>query len=112
MSDRLQAYQDAIAQQVHAICWDRNLNPQSAVNPEAACRIERFLPQLIGAARTAGAENYPAFEGNVLDAVCRVCGGLDAQGTCRTRAAGECCLYRYLPLVYDALQRVQAEPPS
>src|SRR3989338_11383396 len=98
MADPLLPYRDAIAKQVHAICWDRNLNPDSPINTEAACRIERFLPELVEAAKMAGADNYPAFGGGGVDRVCRLCGGLNPQGECPTREAAACCLYRYLPL--------------
>jgi len=34
-------------------------------------------------------------------------GNMDDAGLCPIRAQGGCCLYRYLPLVYDAMQLAQ-----
>ena len=109
MEEPLQPFRGAIAKQVHAICWDRNLNPNSPIDTEAACRIERFLSQLVEAAKAAGPNNYSRFEGAVIEAVCPSCGGRDAQGVCRTQDAAECCLYRYLPLAYEAICAVEAD---
>lgn len=51
MADALQPYRDAIAKRVHTVCWDRNLNPDSSIDTEVACRIERFLPQPVELAK-------------------------------------------------------------
>ncbi|MBI4004429.1 MAG: hypothetical protein HY353_05345 [Candidatus Omnitrophica bacterium] len=110
MDDPLQRYREAIAKQVHAICWDRNLNPESTVDTEAACRIERFLPHLVEAAKMVGPNKFAEFEAVVVEAVCPSCGGRDAHGVCQTREAAECCLYRYLPLAYEAICGVESGP--
>ena len=39
MADALQPYREALAKRVHTVCWDRNLNPDSPIDTEAACRI-------------------------------------------------------------------------
>ena len=106
MADALQPYREALAKRVHTVCWDRNLNPDSPIDTEAACRIERFLSHLVKAAKTVGPNNFAGFEAAVVDAVCPSCGGRDAQGVCRTQDAAECCLYRYLPLAYEAILSV------
>ena len=111
MADPLQDYRDAVAQQVHAICFDRNLDPQSTVNTEAACRIERFLPELVRLARMVGPNDMAAFEAAFERTICAQCGHLDAVGTCPVREQAECCLYRYLPLLYDAICSVQFGAP-
>lgn len=108
--DPLEAYRDAVAKYVHAVCFDRNLDPDSKVDTEATCRIERFLPQMVQLAKAAGPNNMPGFEAAVEQTICRQCGNLDALGVCRVREQAECCLYRYLPLVYEAIHSVKADP--
>ena len=108
MEDALQGYRDAIGKRVHAICWDRNLNPDSTVETEAACRIERFLPQLVQLAKAVGPNDLGAFEAVFEETICSQCGHRDALGTCSIQEDAECCLYRYLPLVYEAIHSVQA----
>ncbi len=46
-------------------------------------------------------------EDAVTERICPQCGNLDATGCCPIRARAECCLYRYLPLVLDAIESVQ-----
>ena len=111
MGDPLQVYRDAITKHVHSICLDRNLNPNTAVNTEAACRIERFLPQLVDMAKTIGPGDLGAFQGAFEEAICPQCGNLEALGTCRVREQAACCLYRYLPLIYEAIHSTQPPQP-
>lgn len=108
MGDAVQPYRDAIAKRVHAVCLDRNLDPTSTVNTEVGCRIERFLPQLVELARAVGPNDLSAFEAVFEETICSQCGNLDAFGTCPVREQAECCLYRYLPLVYEAIHSVAA----
>ena len=109
MGDPLQVYRDAIAKRVHTICLDRNLDPYSTVNTEADCRIERFLPQLVELVQSVGPNDMAAFEAAFEQTICSQCGNVDALGTCPVRERAECCLYRYLPLIYEAILSVEAE---
>ena len=111
METYLQPYQEAITSHVHAVCIDRNLDPHSRVKTEAACRIERFLPELVGLARAVGPEDLARFEGAFEHTICLQCGNQNALGVCREREAAACCLYRYLPLIYDAIHRVEPVSP-
>ena len=106
MGDPLQPYRDAVVARIHAVCLDRNLDPQSQVNTELGCRIERFLPRLIDIAKHVSPKDPVTFEETCLRTVCVECGNQDARGRCPIRSQAECCLYRYLPLVYDAIHSV------
>ena len=110
MAEALQAYRDAIAKRVHTVCIDRNLDPNSLIDTEARCLIDRLLPQLVALATAVGPGDMPAFQAAVEEAICQQCGNLDALGTCRVREQAECCLYRYLPLVYEAIHSVTPDP--
>lgn len=110
MGDPLSACREAIARRVHAVCLDRNLDPEATVDPEANCRIERFLAVLVEIARTVEPNDVAAYEAAVEQRVCVRCGGLDARGVCQARQEAACCLSRYLPLVYDAVHRVRDTP--
>lgn len=107
MDEGLQPYRDAIANGVHTICLDRNLDPASSVNTEAGCRIEQFLPQLVEVARAVEPQDLDAFSAAFERDICGQCGHLDAVGTCAVREQAACCLYRYLPLIYDAIRSVE-----
>ena len=107
MGEALQAYRDAIAKHVHTVCFDRNLDPTSTVNTEAGCRIERFLPQLVEFAKAVGPKDLARFEAVFEEQICPQCGNRDALGTCPIQEQAECCLYRYLPLIYEAIHGVQ-----
>jgi len=111
MAESLRTYREAVAKRVHTVCLDRNLDPNSTVETEAGCRIERFLPQLVELAHRVGAKEFAAFEAAFEQTVCIQCGNRDAQGTCPVRAEAECCLYRYLPLIYEAIHGVEADSP-
>ena len=110
MGNPLQVYRDAITQQVHTVCFDRNLDPTSKVNTEAGCRIERFLPQLVELAKAVGSKDPARFEAVFEERICPQCGNRDERGICRVQKQAECCLYRYLPLVYEAIHSVRADP--
>ncbi len=111
MAAVLQAYRDAIATRVHAVCIDRNLDPDSLIPTEAQCLVDHLLPQLIELAHAVGPGELSKFEAVVEQTICGSCGNVDVFGTCRVREQAGCCLYRYLPLVYDALSRVAAHAP-
>lgn len=111
MAAALQAYRDAIAARVHAVCIDRNLDPDSLSQTEAQCLVDRLLPQLVDLVNAVGPDKLSAFEAAVERTICEPCGNVDVFGTCRVREQAGCCLYRYLPLVYDALSRVAARAP-
>ncbi len=111
MAAALQAYRDAIATRVHAVCIDRNLDPDSLSQTEAQCLVDRLLPQLVELANAVGPGEPSKFEAVVEHTICGPCGNVDVFGTCRVREQAACCLYRYLPLVYDALSRVAARSP-
>lgn len=104
-------YRAAIDQRIHAICLDRNLDPTAQASTEAGCRIERFLPELIRLASDMHSNNLIDYEDAVTERICPQCGNLDATGCCPIRARAECCLYRYLPLVLDAIESVQDRQP-
>ena len=110
MGDPLQVYRDAITKHVHTVCFDRNLDSTSKVNTEADCRIERFLPQLVELTKMVGSNDPARFEAVFEERICPQCGNRDGLGICRVQEQAECCLYRYLPLIYDAIHSVQAEP--
>ena len=103
MAHFLQPYREAINQRLHAVCIDRNLDPHSTVNTEADCRIDRYLPQLVALARLSRRDDLQEFTAGVRRTICSRCGNQDAMGACHLRDDTECCLYRYLPLVYDAV---------
>ena len=102
MSRPLQAYREAIAARVHAVCIDRSL----ATDGGPVCRIERFLPQLVAAGESAGPNNLAGFMAGVQDTVCARCAHQDAAGVCQRRRDAACRLYRYLLLVYDAIDEI------
>ena len=108
MGDQLQAYREAIARRVHGICFDRNLDPTSKVNTEANCRIERFLPQLVELAKATGPKNGAGFETAVEHTICIQCGNQNALGECHVKEQADCCLYRYLPIVYETIAGIEA----
>ena len=98
---------EEIAKTVHAVCLDRNLDPRSTSDTEAHCRVDRFLPQCILIARMAGCDEPEKFEDVCQRTICLECGERNAAGRCRVRDAAACCLYRYLPLIHEAINRVR-----
>ena len=103
MEDPLAPYRQAIVKRVEALCLDRDLDPASAVLTEITGRLYPLLPELVALANRAGPEHFTAFEAAVKDAICAHCSSQDANGVCPRRENGECCLSRYLPLLYSAL---------
>ena len=95
MPDPLQVYREAMAQHAH-------------VDAKADCYIERFLPDLVQLAKAVGPDDPQTFEAACEQIICAQCGQREASGFCRARAQAACCLYRDLPLLYDALHRVHA----
>ena len=99
----------ALVNRVQAVCWDHARNPLGYLAPEGSCQITRMLPTLSELSGRAGADTFDGFAGSVEQMICRSCEHMDqATGICSRREHGECCLFRYLPLVYDALE--QARP--
>ena len=111
MADSLRAYRQAIDRFVRSICMDRNLDPDSTVTTESNCRIDQFLPELVELAKVAGAGRPDTFNALFEETICKRCGQLDALGTCPVREQAACCLYRYLPIIYDAISHVEHGRP-
>ena len=101
------AKRTAITAAIHAVCWDRNLDSHSTVDTEAHCRIEQLLPEVIALAKAVGPYDLATFESALPRTICLQCGNQDALGRCPIRAEADCCLYRYLPLLYDAIHRAE-----
>lgn len=90
-------YARAVHDAVDHPCVDRGASSHDAL---AACRIDRFLPELIRMARAIGPDRYDTFRLAYRLRICRMC---ERQGQCSMFERQGCCLDRYLPIMYDAI---------
>ncbi len=101
----LEPYRLAIQRRARSLCWDHPFGQVTPDQESGTCRISRFLPDLVSLAKAVGPDDVSGFEWNVERAICAGrCGNIDGTGCCPLRAKAGCCLYRNLPLVYDALE--------
>ena len=107
MSDPLAVYRDAVAKRVHTICLDRHLDPRSQTDPEAGRRLDRLFPQLIALTSDIRSNNLGDDEDAIAARICPWCGSRDAPVSCPARERAERCLFRYLPLILDAIESVE-----
>jgi len=96
----------SLARRVQAVCWD-HARP-GPFDPDTDCQIARRAPVLAGLAARAGSETFGGFAGSVEQVICASCEHMGADGRCLRRERGDCCLNRYLPLVYQALEQAEA----
>jgi hypothetical protein len=113
LPDPLEPYRLAIQRRGPNLCWDHEFGQLTPDREPVVCRISRFLPELVAVAQDVASSDAPSFEANVERAICTGrCGNLDGSGFCPVRARAGCCLYRNLPLVYDALEHAIVDRPS
>ena len=100
-------YEDAIKRHVCAHCIDFGEDKVChSVDPEG-CAVFRYLPELVSIAGQLNELKVEPYLQTVRDHVCMNCKNQIA-GKCSLRDAVDCGLDRYLPLVIDAVEEVQA----
>lgn len=115
MTKPIAIYQDAISRVVRVRCAEPlGCSPDHGrpATSEPACRIKRFLPQLVRLADAVGPDHPELFHGALRRTVCVECGPGAAGDSCADREQGRCCVARYLPWLYVVIVRVHFGQPQ
>lgn len=102
-------YEDAIMQHVCAYCIDRGADGVCHTQDPQGCAIFRYLPELVAIAGRIRDNNIKPYIDAVRRDICMQCRSEKKEGACVLRDTLECGLDRYLPLVLEAIEEVQAE---
>lgn len=101
-------YEEAIRQHVCPRCIDFGENGIChSLDPEG-CAIFRFLPELVSVAERLSEYRIQPYVDAVRSDICMKCRGGKARGVCPLRDTLDCGLDRYLPLVLEAIEEVNA----
>jgi hypothetical protein len=104
-TERERAYLEAIRARVCHVCLDQ-ANDGSCGLTKRTCAIEAHLPRLVSALARIDSRSIDAYDAAVRAEICPACVQQDAAGECAVRAASDCALLTYLPLVLDAIEAV------
>jgi hypothetical protein len=100
-----QAYRDAIRERVCSVCIDQKDDGACGLATRL-CAIERHLPRLAAVLSRIDSPRMDEYDAAVRAEICPGCPQQDADGRCAVRAASDCALLTYLPLVLDAIESV------
>jgi hypothetical protein len=106
--DRERAYLEAIRARVCHVCLDQ-ANDGSCGLTKRTCAIEAHLPRLASVLSLIDSRSMDDYDAAVRAEICPSCANQDAQGHCAVRAASDCALLTYLPLVLDAIEAVDLD---
>lgn len=105
----LDLYKNKVREKIQAVCIDNFSAGQCSCPEVHFCTINRYLPQIIELTKEVhGKVILPYFQA-LEKKICPLCEWQDEKGNCPFRESAECCLYRYLPLVVDAIEEVNKE---
>jgi len=100
-------YEDAVRCRVCAQCIDFGAQGICHTPDPEGCAIFRYLPELVGIADQMHELKVEPYVRAVRERICIHCKNQSA-GRCNLRGALDCGLDRYLPLVLEAIEEVQA----
>jgi hypothetical protein len=103
--EREAAYLDAIRARVCHVCLDQADGGGCGLT-KRLCAIEGHLPRLASVLSHIDSRSMDDYDAAVRAEICPSCANQDAQGHCAARAAHDCALLTYLPLVLDAIEGV------
>lgn len=101
--ERERTYLEAIRQRVCSACLDQRDDGGCGLT-QRTCAIEAHLPRLAAVLAGIDSPRMDEYDAAVRAEICPACASQDAQGRCAVRAAGDCALLTYLPLVLDAIE--------
>ncbi len=99
-------YEEVIKRYVCAHCIDFGEDGVCHSQDPEGCAIFRFLPELVAIAECIRDYNIRPYIDAVRKEICMQC--RNKGGICPLRDSLECGLDRYLPLVLEAIEEVQA----
>lgn len=94
--------------QVCTTCIDGDLHGRCHLPVDEPCALHDHLAIAFDA--VASSEQHTDRLEHVREAVCRVCGTRDAEGTCWRANRLECAFDRMLPAIIEHLEARQARP--
>ena len=100
-------YEDAIMRHVCAHCIDFGADGICHSQDPEGCAVFRFLSEFVAIAERIQDNNLKPYLDAVRNDICMQC-RKKGEGVCRLRDTLECGLDRYLPLVLEAVEEVQA----
>lgn len=101
-------YEEAIRQHVCFHCIDCGEDGQCHSADPYGCAIYRFLPELILIAEDIKSPQLKPYQRAVRKCICTKCKA-DGDKKCALRTDLDCALDRYLPLVLEAIEEVDAQ---
>lgn len=100
-------YEEAIRRHVCAHCIDLGSHGVCHSPDPEGCAVFRYLSELVGIAKRLHELKVEPYLEAVRNRICMNCKNQNA-GKCRLRDTIDCGLDRYLPLVIDAIEGVEA----
>ena len=101
-------YEEAIKRHVCAHCIDLDKDGVCHTQDPEGCAIFRYLPELVSIAGQIHENSIKPYIDRVRKNICTQC-RIKGETVCPLRDTLECGLDRYLPLVLQAVEEVQAE---
>ena len=101
-------YEDAIKRHVCARCIDFGEDGICHSLDQEGCAVFRFLPELVNTVKQTDDLRIESYIKAVRNNICMKCRNQNSSMKCELRDTLDCGLARYLPLVLEAIEEVQA----
>lgn len=103
----LQQYWQEVKQRVCRRCIDSDGYGNCLIDPSIDCTLQLYFPKVVEVVSKVHSEKMDDYIRDVRSTICVACKYQTATGLCLLRATVECPLDRYLPLVIEAIERVE-----
>lgn len=101
-------YEAAVRRRVCSRCIDFGADSICHSLDPKGCAIFRFLPELVAIAESLNELKIEPYIAKVRERICMKCRGKNPAAACELRDTVNCGLDRYLALVIEAIEEVEA----
>ena len=106
--DSLDQYRLSITQTVCSVCCKPDENGVCSIGDRESCTIDRHLPRIIEVISSIRSSRYEDYIPALRETICGQC-AFGNDENCDYRGTDVCMLDRYLPLIIEAVERVNLD---
>ena len=105
----LEPYWEAVRSKVCVACVDSDGKGNCRLSGEEECSLKVYFPLIVQVVKNVHNDSLDEYVTALRNIVCSQCRHLGPDGRCRYRAAVDCGLDRYFPLIVQAIEEADVK---